>query len=132
MYSVKNIYGTHFLKKLYNKIPELNNIEIIEIKMNPIEHDVFITFILPIEVDNVPPKWLTPGFKFPKINLLLSEVHQISFNASRGVTKVGLSISKKEDHFLITSKELGISIYAESVYIQQIEGICWVSEVSKD
>ncbi|MBF0819879.1 Imm50 family immunity protein [Streptococcus acidominimus] len=118
-----NIENTQFLLTLYNDIPKLENIEIIEIKTWSRGQRIDLIFDIASAVDIVPPKWKLQGYTHARLRMTFFNVRESNIVITGDNLKVDADI--KEDKYIYfngSNFSTNISIIADSVYLQSIEG----------
>lgn len=118
------IIKTEFLKKLYNDIPMLNNVDIYEIKLHDCGDRILISFKINDIVDNIPAKWKIKGYNIPVVSLELFGVKKFMMETQANFYKATITINKDSEGLLIVkgTGNLNLEIRAEVGLIQNIEG----------
>ena len=91
------VTNNYFLKKLYNKIPPLENIIIRDISIRNIfgsANDLEIEFEMPNFVDNVPEKWKKFNYNSIYIELDFYDIMDIFMETKQNVNYSSLKINK--------------------------------------
>lgn len=122
------VTNNYFLKKLYNKIPPLENIIIRDISIRNIfgsANDLEIEFEMPNFVDNVPEKWKKLNYNGIYIELDFYDIMDISIETKQNFNYSSIEINKIEDIYQVELKgKLCLHFKTEiEGYIQYIKGM---------
>lgn len=119
------------LEKLFNKIPELHNVNILRIQLYENGNNVRMSMFLPVLVDNPPFKWKQLKYDTAIIELDLFAVSSVSIKGESKRYKGNISIEKADEETIVLKCEgsVMIDIYAEVAYIQEIRG-CRIEEIN--
>jgi len=111
-----------FLLSLYNKVPKLDDIELLKTVIT--YNKVSLIFRMPYYADNPPTKWVIKKCNSVLIELDICVVKNISFSRKGNGTKVNMKIIKRNDELEIElNGDTNIKIVAEACMIQKIEGM---------
>lgn len=120
----KEIDNMGFLLKLYNDIPDLNDVQINKIGILEEGDKVTITFNMPRFVDNVPEKW--KEFKFDVVEIEFDFIVISKFNIVFNDVnfRSNILIERNRANKLIVKLEGGVScsFIAEYAMIQKVRG----------
>ncbi|OYO87016.1 immunity protein 50 of polymorphic toxin system [Lachnotalea glycerini] len=125
------IEKTEFLRRLYNKIPDLNNIEILEIQLCESGDRVKLSLFLPILIDNLPLKWKQLKYNSAIIDLELFVISSILLESKKSKLIADIHIEKTNQDTIILkcAGAINMEVCAEVGIIQEIRG-CKISEMS--
>ncbi|WP_289147490.1 Imm50 family immunity protein [uncultured Megamonas sp.] len=120
--------NNYFLKKLYNKIPPLENIIIRDIIIERIwgsENDLKIEFEMPNFVDNIPEKWKRLNYNGIYIRLDFYNTMDISMETKQNFNYSSIKINKIDDIYQVElNGKLCLHFKTKRTgYIQYIKGI---------
>ncbi len=113
-----------FLKRLYNTVPELDNIEISKFIIKDIfgpSRDIYITINLFKFCDNIPIKWDGKKYNSLSIEIYFCEVNPFSLimdDSKKSNIKIELTEDKKM-HITIKGG-INVEFVAESAWIQSV------------
>src|SRR5690625_3747180 len=71
-----------FISQLYNEIPELINVRILNIKIDDEGDKVSIAFVMPKYADNPPQKWELLHYHSILVELNFYDINKLSFTSS--------------------------------------------------
>ncbi|CRK84582.1 Imm50 family immunity protein [Neobacillus massiliamazoniensis] len=115
---------THFLKNLYNDVPELKNVRIGEFSVQDEGQIVSISFDMPYYADNPPEKWVKQGYNTINVRLDFTAIRELSLKSGSQDFRGNIEINKDESDLLqieITGT-INAFIKAESGFLQSVEG----------
>lgn len=120
----KEMDRVEFLLKLYNDIPNLNNIQVNKIEISEEGNKITIIFNMPRFVDNIPEKWKKSKFNVVELEcdfIVISKFH-IEFNNVN--FRSNIFIERNNSNKLIIKIEGGIncSFISEYAIIQKVRG----------
>lgn len=120
----KEMDRVEFLLKLYNDIPNLNNIQVNKIEISEEGNKITIIFNMPRFVDNIPEKWKKSKFNVVELEcdfIVISKFH-IEFNNVN--FRSNIFIERSNSNKLIIKIEGGIncSFISEYAIIQKVRG----------
>lgn len=72
--------GNKFISKLYNKVPELNDVPIINIKIEEEGRMASLIFVMPKFADNPPNKWKTLDLNLISGGKIIGKIELMTFN----------------------------------------------------
>ncbi|MBD3231048.1 hypothetical protein GF322_00105 [Candidatus Dependentiae bacterium] len=78
-----------FIKELYKKIPELNNVRISEINVHDEGHRISIVFELPYYPDNPPQKWVNAKYNTAYVQIDFDALHRLYIEYANLCSLVG-------------------------------------------
>lgn len=112
-----------FLKKLYNQIPELVNVQINKISLTDEGRKVVIVFDMPNFVDNIPEKWNNLGYNSLCIEFNFWNINDFQMSYDNSLMVGNISIVKKNDciHVFVKGK-VNCHFKAEDAMIQKVTG----------
>ncbi len=121
------VTNTYFLKKLYNKIPPLENIVIKDIIIERIwgtANNLNIEFEMPNFVDNVPEKWKKLNYDSVYIELDFCDVMDIFMETKQNFNSSSIEINKIDNIYQVElNGKLCLHFKTEiEGYIQYIRG----------
>lgn len=122
------VTNNYFLKKLYNKIPPLENIIIRDISIRNIfgsANDLEIEFEMPNFVDNVPEKWKKFNYNSIYIELDFYDIMDIFMETKQNFNYSSLKINKIDGIYQVElNGKLCLHFKTEiEGYIQYIKGM---------
>lgn len=126
----ETIEKTEFLRTLYNKIPELNGVEILEVQLCESGDRVKLAIFLPVSIDNLPLKWKQLKYNSVIINIELFVIDSISLQSKKNKLIVDINLEKIDENTLLLKCNGGINmeIYSEFGIIQEVRG-CRITEM---
>lgn len=101
---VKCFENNFFITKLFNDMPQLENVHILSININPCNNNILIKINLSTFVDFPPPKWGSKGEYVLTIEL---DFYNVSINYFNKISteNVNIQIQKKENTNNFFSKD---------------------------
>lgn len=122
-----NIGRTEFLKRLYDKIPPLEKINLIEIKVRgSYPYKVELIIRLPKPVDHCPLKWSEKDFNYPYIHIDLANVVDVFLERSSKGNEVSMEIESDGNDGLVVKSygDISLKIITKNVggLVQKIDG----------
>ncbi|OFI48325.1 hypothetical protein BG261_08565 [Floricoccus tropicus] len=123
----ENIDCTEFLKRLYNEIPPLEKINLINIKVRGFyPYKVELIIRLPKSVDYPPLKWTEKGFNYPYIHIDLANVVDVFLEQHSPGDEISMEIESDGNDGLVVKSygDISFEIVSKNVggLIQKIEG----------
>lgn len=115
-----------FLLSLYNEIPDLKKVEILQFRIDCDRNNVELVFVMPRYGDNPPEKW-----KEKNCNLVLVEIDfvaiknlKLKLNCSNYIGDIDIFVDEKGLVNLSIKGDIDVSLLAELGFIQKVEGYC--------
>ncbi|MDE5778059.1 MAG: immunity 50 family protein [Lachnospiraceae bacterium] len=115
-----------FLLSLYNEIPDLKKVEILQFRIDCDRNNVELVFVMPRYGDNPPEKW-----KEKNCNLVLVEIDFVAIknlkfklNCSNYIGDIDIFVDEKGLVNLSIKGDINVSLLAELGFIQKVEGYC--------
>ncbi len=122
-----------FISQLYNEIPELINVRILNIKIDDEGDKVSIAFVMPKYADNPPQKWELLNYNSILVELNFYDINKLSFTSShkKMFGDINIEITGKNLLQLTISGALDVKLEAGVGQIQSATGYI-DSNTSKD
>ena len=83
------LQNNSFLKKLYNKVPELSNIRISEINIQNEENKISIIFYLPYYADTPPQEWVDAEYNTVFVQVDFLVIHNLYIESANNCPFIG-------------------------------------------
>lgn len=118
------IEKTEFLKMLYDKIPDLNQVKVLKLQIYRNGDRVKLSLLLPFKIDNLPEKWQKLKYDAAIMDLDLFNILNFNVNSKTNEYIVDICIEKVNSDMIILKCMGGINmeILAEAGIIQEIRG----------
>ncbi|MFC1894877.1 Imm50 family immunity protein [Candidatus Dependentiae bacterium] len=105
----------YFIKKLYDKVPELHNVFIHDIHFEHEGEYLFVRFNLPRYADNPPKKWMGGNYNYIIVEVGFFYIESIDIKMiSKGYFNGNIDISLDEDNFVHLNIEGSIRIHIKA------------------
>jgi len=120
----KVINENKFISLLYNEVPELINVNIINVKLEDQGRKVSLLFVMPEYADHPPKKWNRLKYNSIVVELNFFDVNDLSFTSTNKDLSGDISIESNDHNTLKVrvSGTLTLSLEASGGLIQKIEG----------
>lgn len=111
-----------FIKKLYNQVPELNNVNILVIKLEGERNKVSLTCDLPYYADYPPQKWIDAKYNTVIVQIDFFAIQNFNIQYLNNLFKGNVEIKLDENELIIVNITGSITakIFAEAGIIQDI------------
>lgn len=123
--------GTDFLKRLYNKIPELKSVIIEKFLVTYYGWTVLMVLDMPRWVDVIPEKWKLQGYNSVQIAIEFSAVTNLAFSAGKG-KRNDIDMAAMDGNMVKVVMNGGMNgeFIAEAGVIQKITG--YINDLSEE
>lgn len=117
------INQTEFLQKLFNNVPDLVNVEILNIQLEENKDRIRISLFIPVIVDNPPLKWKQLNYDSAIVDLDLFIISEFLLRCKSKKYIANISIEEHEKNINIKCEGgVDMEICAEIGLIQSIRG----------
>src|SRR5690625_1019051 len=120
----KVINENKFISLLYDEVPELINVNIINVKLEDQGRKVSLLFVMPEYADHPPKKWHRLKYNSIVVELNFFDVNDLSFTSTNKDLSGDISIESNDHNTLNThlSVTLTLNLKASGRLIQKMEG----------
>lgn len=115
-----------FLLSLYNEIPDLKKVEILQFRIDCDRNNVELVFVMPRYGDNPPEKWKEKNCNLVLVEIDFVAIKNINFklNCSNYIGDIYIFVDEKGLVNLSIKGDINVSLLAELGFIQKVEGYC--------
>lgn len=123
---IDKIDQTEYMQRLYDVVPNLENIKLLKVEFQKSNDKIRITLLLPIAVDNPPRKWMERNDMYPIIEIDLFGINAFHLKNVKEKETAICNLSFRKDLegnvVVVCEGECYFEIVAECGIIQTIAG----------